>query len=358
MIDGVERNLALVGGVESMSRIQLGLGQSLSDWLRRFQQARSLGQKIVACRELQVARHQALHPVHHQSHDGHEHGRAHGDHREGMANRARSAGPGRARQPPARRRRVGARFLRRPRHSGRRITPRHDSAQRHVAGEAGQAAAQSFDRTSGKGTLTAGNSSPLTDGAASLWVASATGLARLPAGHRRGEARRLGDRRRRFPDRGTADGAGLRDSAPARAQRPDLRRHRPLGNPRGVRRAGAVPHQGAREIPSSCATRRASTSLRCVSARAREPERRQRRARPSVRRNRRAHPEPGRQGTRGPAGGTARIVSICATAARAASRCWNRDRRDVDVRATLGPTGKRKRPRLRRGLRTSNRSMH
>src|SRR5207302_2263074 len=39
-----------------------------------------------------------------------------------------------------------------------------------------------FDRTSGKGTLTAGNSSPLTDGAASLWVASEAGLARLPAG--------------------------------------------------------------------------------------------------------------------------------------------------------------------------------
>src|SRR5438445_420712 len=39
----------------------------------------------------------------------------------------------------------------------------------------------SFDRTSGRGTLTAGNSSPLTDGAASLWVASQAGLARLPA---------------------------------------------------------------------------------------------------------------------------------------------------------------------------------
>jgi acetyl-CoA C-acetyltransferase/acetyl-CoA acyltransferase len=36
-----------------------------------------------------------------------------------------------------------------------------------------------FDRTSGKGTLTAGNSSPLTDGAASLWVSDAEGLKRL-----------------------------------------------------------------------------------------------------------------------------------------------------------------------------------
>jgi acetyl-CoA C-acetyltransferase len=39
----------------------------------------------------------------------------------------------------------------------------------------------SFDRTSGKGSLTAGNSSPLTDGAAAIWVASSTGLERLPS---------------------------------------------------------------------------------------------------------------------------------------------------------------------------------
>lgn len=39
----------------------------------------------------------------------------------------------------------------------------------------------SFDRTSGKGTLTAGNSSPLTDGAAAIWVGSSQGMARLPS---------------------------------------------------------------------------------------------------------------------------------------------------------------------------------
>jgi acetyl-CoA C-acetyltransferase len=37
-----------------------------------------------------------------------------------------------------------------------------------------------FDRTSGRGTLTAGNSSPLTDGAAAIWVATREGLSRLP----------------------------------------------------------------------------------------------------------------------------------------------------------------------------------
>jgi acetyl-CoA C-acetyltransferase/acetyl-CoA acyltransferase len=36
-----------------------------------------------------------------------------------------------------------------------------------------------FDRTSGKGTLTAGNSSPNTDGAAAIWVADEEGLKRL-----------------------------------------------------------------------------------------------------------------------------------------------------------------------------------
>ena len=35
------------------------------------------------------------------------------------------------------------------------------------------------DKTSGKGTLTAGNSSPITDGAAGVWIASAAGLQRL-----------------------------------------------------------------------------------------------------------------------------------------------------------------------------------
>src|SRR6185295_14029874 len=46
MLDGRGRHLALVGGVDSLSRIQVGLSQRLSDWLRRVQQARSLGQRL------------------------------------------------------------------------------------------------------------------------------------------------------------------------------------------------------------------------------------------------------------------------------------------------------------------------
>ena len=84
MLNGVNRNLALVGGVESMSRVQLGLGQSLSDWLRKFQQARSLGQKVSHVSDLKPRRHQALYSRRDQSHDGNEHGRAHRDHSQGV----------------------------------------------------------------------------------------------------------------------------------------------------------------------------------------------------------------------------------------------------------------------------------
>src|SRR5260370_33144584 len=44
--------LALVGGVESMSRVQIGLGQNLSDWMRRVGQARDLTQRIAVLRKL------------------------------------------------------------------------------------------------------------------------------------------------------------------------------------------------------------------------------------------------------------------------------------------------------------------
>src|SRR5258708_22293404 len=54
MLDGDSYNLALVGGVDSLSRIQVGLGQRLSDWLRKFQQARSLGQKLDHITHLQL----------------------------------------------------------------------------------------------------------------------------------------------------------------------------------------------------------------------------------------------------------------------------------------------------------------
>jgi len=58
--------------------------------------------------------------------------------------------------------------------------PRADSSAEKLA-----TLKPAFDRTSGKGTITAGNASPLTDGAAALWVAHDAGLARVPANRAR-----------------------------------------------------------------------------------------------------------------------------------------------------------------------------
>ena len=54
--------------------------------------------------------------------------------------------------------------------------PRRDTSLEKLA-----SLAPAFDRTSGHGSLTAGNSSPNTDGAASIWVADIDGLKRLDA---------------------------------------------------------------------------------------------------------------------------------------------------------------------------------
>ena len=49
---GKDLDLALCGGVESMSRVQIGLSAGLSDFIRRFSQARTVGEKIDRLGEL------------------------------------------------------------------------------------------------------------------------------------------------------------------------------------------------------------------------------------------------------------------------------------------------------------------
>lgn len=58
----------------------------------------------------------------------------------------------------------------------RDANPRADTSADKLA-----ALKPAFDKKSGNGTLTAGNSSPITDGAAGCWIANEAGLARLPA---------------------------------------------------------------------------------------------------------------------------------------------------------------------------------
>ncbi|PXA84825.1 acetyl-CoA C-acyltransferase [Nostoc sp. 3335mG] len=181
MLDGRARNLALVGGVESMSRVQFGLGQNLSDWMRGFQRARTLGDRLRHLTKLSPRDARLWIPK--------------------VANRTSGLSMGEHTETTAQEWQIGreeqdelalASHLRAvagwesgffddlvtPIGDVRRDTiPRKDTSLERLA-----RLKPAFDRTSGRGTLTAGNSSPLTDGAAAIWVGTDAGMERLPAG--------------------------------------------------------------------------------------------------------------------------------------------------------------------------------
>lgn len=181
MIDGTHRNLALVGGAESMSRVQLGLGQPLSDWVRGFQRARSLGEKASHLAELKFGDIR----LHIPSVTNRTTGMSMGEHTEVTAKEWGIRRDDQDRLALESHRRAVSAWERGffddlviPVGDLRRdAIPRRDTSIDQLA-----RLTPSFDRTSGRGTLTAGNSSPLTDGAAGLWVASPAGLGRLPTG--------------------------------------------------------------------------------------------------------------------------------------------------------------------------------
>jgi acetyl-CoA C-acetyltransferase len=171
--------LALVGGVESMSRVQIGLGQNLSDWLRRIVQARSLGQRLGLLRKLRPSDIRLFVP----EVKNRVTGRSMGEHTEDMA---KSWNIGRQEQDELALQSHRAAVAAQDRGFfadlivpldgiARDHFPRPDASMERLA-----KLKPAFDRTSGRGTLTAGNSSPLTDGAAAIWVATDEGLSRLP----------------------------------------------------------------------------------------------------------------------------------------------------------------------------------
>jgi acetyl-CoA C-acetyltransferase len=175
--DGV-RDLALVGGVESMSRVQIGLNQRLSDWLRHFLQARSLGARLDSFAELHVKDVR----LHIPAIVNRSTGMSMGEHMEitakewSIARQAQDAWALRGHQRVVAAQKAGF-FDDLVITVGEAKTdtiPRADTSAEKLA-----RLPPAFDRTSGKGTLTAGNSSPVTDGAASVWVATKAGLARL-----------------------------------------------------------------------------------------------------------------------------------------------------------------------------------
>ena len=180
MVDGVSRNLGLVGGVESMSRVQIGLGVKLSDWVRKFQQARSLGQKVHHLTELKPGDVRLYIPAV----TNRTSGLSMGEHTEitvkewsiGRKEQDELALQGHQRAVAAWDKGFFNDLVIPLGEAKRDGIPRKETSMEKLA-----KLPPAFDRTSGKGTLTAGNSSPLTDGAAALWVASKAGLGKLPS---------------------------------------------------------------------------------------------------------------------------------------------------------------------------------
>ncbi|MFZ0424814.1 MAG: acetyl-CoA C-acyltransferase [Xanthobacteraceae bacterium] len=171
--------LALVGGVESMSRVQIGLGQNLSVWLRRVFQARSAAQCLSMLRRLRPSDIRLFVP----EVKNRVTGRSMGEHTEDMAKdwnigrreQDELALQGHQRAVAAQDRGFFNDLIVPLDGTAKDHFPRRDTSMEKLG-----KLKPVFDRTSGRGTLTAGNSSPLTDGAAAIWVATDEGLSRLP----------------------------------------------------------------------------------------------------------------------------------------------------------------------------------
>ena len=173
-------DLALCGGVESMSRVQIGLKQGMSDVIRRVSQARTFGDRIDRLAEFQWKDF----GLHVPSVANRATGKSMGEHCEEMAKEWKIARSDQDRIALQSHQRAVAAMARgffddlvvQVEGMAKDGIPRADSSAEKLA-----SLKPAFDRTSGQGTITAGNASPLTDGAAAIWVATDAGLERVPA---------------------------------------------------------------------------------------------------------------------------------------------------------------------------------
>jgi acetyl-CoA C-acetyltransferase len=180
MLNARNRTLALAGGSESLSQVQIGLSRRASNWLRGFTQARGGSEKLNALASLRPKDIGLYVPK--------------------VANRVTGMSMGEHMEVTAKEfasvTRVAQDQLALDSHqhavaawkSGffddlvipfagvkRDTIPRSDTSLEKLG-----RLMPAFDRTSGRGTITAGNASPLTDGAAGIWVATDRGLEKLP----------------------------------------------------------------------------------------------------------------------------------------------------------------------------------
>jgi acetyl-CoA C-acetyltransferase len=178
---GKDLDLALCGGVESMSRVQIGLKQGLSDLIRRVSQARTFGERLDRLFQEFHWRDVGLHVP---SVANRATGKSMGEHCEEMAKQWKIARADQDRIAlQSHQRAVKAMasgffddLVVAVEGTSKDGIPRADSSAEKLA-----SLQPAFDRASGQGTITAGNASPLTDGAAAIWVANDAGLARVPA---------------------------------------------------------------------------------------------------------------------------------------------------------------------------------
>lgn len=178
VLDGRGRDLALVGGVEAMSKVQIGLSQGLSDGIRHLNQAKTFSDRLKRLGGLKPISLFIPKVVNRTT------GMSMGEHTEITAKQWQIP-----REAQDRHALMSHQAAVQAWDKGffddlvipvgtfaRDGFPRADSSLEKLA-RLGPA----FDKTSGQGTLTAGNSSPLTDGAAAIWVATDAGLGRLSA---------------------------------------------------------------------------------------------------------------------------------------------------------------------------------
>jgi acetyl-CoA C-acetyltransferase len=179
MLGARRASLAMVGGVESMTRTQIGLSPNLSDWLRRVVQARSFSQRLSRIGRLRFGDIRLYVP----EVKNRVTGKSMGEHTEDMAKewhisrqeQDTLALESHQRAVAAQDRGFFDDLIVPVDGVTKDHFPRRDTSMEKLA-----KLKPAFDRTSGQGTLTAGNSSPLTDGAAAIWVATEEGLSRLP----------------------------------------------------------------------------------------------------------------------------------------------------------------------------------
>jgi acetyl-CoA C-acetyltransferase len=169
--------LAMVGGVEAMSQVQIGLTQGFSNWLRSVMQARTFGQRLDALANVKFKDIRLDIP----SVKNRSTGKSMGEHCEDMAKawkiprdaQDRIAYDSHARAVCAMTNGFFNDLIINVNGVAKDGIPRADSTLEKLA-----TLKPAFDKSSA-GTITAGNASPLTDGAAAIWVANENGLGKL-----------------------------------------------------------------------------------------------------------------------------------------------------------------------------------